>query len=210
MVLNSSPPVTMEQPADEDIAGSRQDGQQTMTDQALEVAEPAEGRKLSFALFWSFLQGFGAQGLTVVVTFLLARQLGPEVFGLAALAIVYVLFVEMLMRQGLSVAIVQRPDLTDRDLDTAFWLLGAISLAIAGATVGLAGVWADINREPQLRELTIVLSVVVPIRALAVVQDALSRRRLEFKALAWRTFVASIVSGVVALAMALSGRASGR
>ncbi len=164
-----------------------------------------EGRHLSFALIWSFIQNFGAQGLTVLTTFLLARELGPELFGLAALAIVYVLFVDMLMRQGLSAALIHRTAVTPRDLDTAFVLLMAASVVIVSATIALAGSWASLNNAPDLRKLTIVLSVMVPLRALAVVPDSLLRRRLEFRALAARSFAAAIAGSVVALALAFGG-----
>ncbi len=163
------------------------------------------GRKLSFALAWSFAQSFGAQGITVVVSFLLARELGPEIFGRAALAIVFVLLLDMLLHQGISSAVIQRPNLSDRDLDTAFWLLIIIALGMIGFTFGFAGLWAELNDEPQLRELTIVLSAVLPIRAVSVVQDAILRRNLEFKALALRNLAAAVIGAVVGLGAAIAG-----
>lgn len=167
--------------------------------------DEGEGRRLSFALVWSFVQGIGGQLLTVVVTFLLARELGPGLFGLAALAIVYVLFVDMLMRQGLSAALIQRPNITPRELSTAFWLLLVASVLIVLATIGLAGAWASLNNEPDLRKLTIVLSVIVPLRAMSVVPDSLLRRELDFKTLALRAMAASVVGAAVALVLAATG-----
>lgn len=143
--------------------------------------------------------------MALVTTFVLARLLGPTAFGVAALAILYVLFVKMLLNQGLPAAIIQRHDLDPRHLDSAFWLGLAASGALTLVSVALAGWWSSVNDAPQLRGVVIALSVLIPIQALALVQEAVVRRAMDFKSLALRSNVSTVVGGIAAVAAAVAG-----
>lgn len=157
------------------------------------------------AAFWSFLSGGGRQALKVGVTFVLAALLGPEAYGLAAMALVFVLFIEMLQRQGMGAALVQRKHLTRNHLDTAFWMLLAISVVLIGASVAASGWWASVNRVPALQAVIIGLTPMIPLQALSIVQDALLRRDMAFKDLAKRELTAVAAGGLVGVTAAVAG-----
>ena len=76
----------------------------------------------------------GTRGIATAVTFLLAALLGPGDFGLVAVALIYIAFVRMLLEQGFITAIIQREQLDDEHLDSAFWLNVAWCLILAGAS----------------------------------------------------------------------------
>lgn len=156
-------------------------------------------------MVWSYVQTIGTEGFALLTTFILAGIFGPELFGLVALGIVYVMFVQMILQQGMIPAIIQRRDLRDIHLDSAFWLVMTATGVLSIATIALAGWWADFNNEPDLQSVTIALAALVPIRGLIVVQDAILRRSMDFKSLAKRNFAAVIAGGVVGIGMALAG-----
>ena len=52
----------------------------------------------------------------------LGRILGPEAFGLLAMMLVVVGFVQLLSQMGLNEAIVQRPGPTHSELSSLYWL----------------------------------------------------------------------------------------
>lgn len=162
-------------------------------------------RTFSQAVKWSYVMDGGRQVMTTAITFVLARTLGPEAFGVAAMAIVYVFFIEMLQRQGLSSAIIQRKDLRGAHLDTAFWAVLGVSMVLTGLSLALAGWWASVNDLPELRNVVIFLSLLIPIKGLVIVQEAIMRREMDFRSLALRTNVAVLVAGIVAVIMALAG-----
>ena len=86
------------------------------------------------ALAWAFVMTWGQRGVATLMTFILAALLGPDAFGLVALAMIYVALIQLFLEQGLAVAIIQREDLKDEHLDSAFWLNIAMSVALAGVT----------------------------------------------------------------------------
>lgn len=162
---------------------------------------PGFGRALS----WSYVLTSGRTFMTLLVSLILARLLGPEAFGTIAMASVFVLFIEMFVRQGLVAAIVQRPHLTKDHLDTAFWMTVMAIVALVPATIGASGWWAGVNQLPELRDVIIALTALMPLKGLGVVQEALVRRQMDFKLLAVRTNVAVLVGGLAGIASAFLG-----
>ncbi|MGH3451209.1 MAG: lipopolysaccharide biosynthesis protein [Haloechinothrix sp.] len=169
------------------------------------VHATASTRGFLRVLRWSFAMESGRQTLSLAVAFILAAVLGPEAYGLVAMAMTYVLFVELVQQQGLSAAIVQRKELTRRHADTAFWMIVGSSGLLTLVSVGLSGWWAGLNRLPELQPVIMALSALVPVHALVIVQEALLRRRMAYRALAIRTFVAVSAGAAAGLSGAFLG-----
>jgi O-antigen/teichoic acid export membrane protein len=64
---------------------------------------------LSSGLRWSGVSVLGRKGARIVFTILLARLVGPEAFGIVAEAVVYIGIFGLLLDEGLSSALIQRP-----------------------------------------------------------------------------------------------------
>jgi PST family polysaccharide transporter len=156
------------------------------------------------AVGWSFALNLGQEGMTFLVTLVIAGILGPEAYGIVALAAVYILLMQMLL-QSMIPAVVQRPALTDADKDTAFWMTFAAALFFAAGSIALSGWWASINGVPELRSVVMALSLLVVVKGLVVVQEALLRRAMDFGPLALRTNVSVLVGGVVGIGLAIGG-----
>lgn len=160
---------------------------------------------MAYALKWAVVMNSGRRAMSTVFTFLLAALLGPHDFGVVAVALVFVAFVRMLLEQGFMTAIIQREDLDDAHLDSAFWLNLAWCLALAGACVLFAGWWADVNDMPQLGPVIQVLSLMIVLDGLQIVQQAVMERQLDFKRLAIRTNASVLLGGAVGIPLALGG-----
>lgn len=172
------------------------------------VAKPRTDRTAaSFggALKWSAVMNGGRQATTLLVTFVLARELGPETYGVVALGMIYVAFIQMLLQQGMAAALIHRESLSDEHVDTAFWMVIATSAVLTVASVGLAGWWADLNNTPVLQDVILGLTPLVMLRGLVVVPDGLLRRDMAFKPLAVRTNSSVIIGGVIGVTGALLG-----
>lgn len=157
------------------------------------------------AVSWSFVLTSGRTLMTLLVSLLLARILGPEAFGLIAMANVFILFAELFVRQGLVAAIVQRPKLTGEHLDTAFWMSVMVAALLAPAAIAASGWWAAANDTPDLAGLIRALVPLLIFKALGVTQEAFIRRRMDFRALALRTNVAVLAGGSAGIVAALLG-----
>lgn len=166
---------------------------------------PEERRSFRSALGWSYLMYGGQYVITTAVTFVLAGILGPTVFGLVAMAMVYLMFVQMLLRQGMVPALVQRRDLRPEHIDSAFWMIIGSGAVLTVASLALSGWWATVNNTPELRDVIVALTPLIPIQSLIVVQVALLNRSMDFKGLAIRTASASLGGGAVGLVLAVAG-----
>lgn len=165
----------------------------------------ARAPRVRDAVFWSYVLSGGRSTIVLAVTFVLAALLGPAAFGLLAMALVVMSFVELLLNQGLLPALVQRPVLEDRHIDTAFWLIFPAGMLLSVLTLITAPVWAAISNTPELTNLVRALSLLVPVQAAAVVPDALLRRALQFRQLAVRSLLAAAAGGIAGIATALAG-----
>jgi PST family polysaccharide transporter len=160
---------------------------------------------LKSAVFWSYLLTAGRVGITTLVTFGLAKLLGPADFGVIAMAILILNLAQMLLQQGLISAIVQRDRLTDDHLDAAFIVLVLSGLGVSVLMAAFSPVWALINREPRLTAVCLALAPLVLVQALGIVPEAVLRRELRFRGITIRTLVASLIAGVAGVALALAG-----
>ena len=161
--------------------------------------------RVARGLTWTLLDTWGSQVLGLVVFVLLARLLTQADFGLVAFAAIFVSFAQLLVDQGLGDAVVQRPTLTRRQLDTAFWASLAAGVLITIGGVVLAIPIAIVLGEPQLEPIIQVLSVTFMLTALSSIQTGLLRREMAFGSLAIRRILAVIVGGAVGVGMAFAG-----
>lgn len=154
---------------------------------------------------WATALSGSQQLLSLLLGLVLAGMLGPSAYGVVAIAMVYIAFLEMLQRQGLVVAVVQRPRLDSNHANAAFWFVMALSTLLTLISVALAGWWANLTAIPELRPVIIALSLTLPLQGLNVVQEALLRRQMRFRALTLRTTTAVIVGGAAGIAAAVAG-----
>jgi len=161
--------------------------------------------KAAKGIVWSVIQKWGRAAITTLTFIVLSRLLGPEAFGLVALATVFTDFVEIFLDQGFSAAIVQRDEVERGHLDTAFWIsILTGTLLMVGCIAGSDSV-ASFFDEPRLSPVLSWLSVSFLFNALSTTQLAILQRKLAFKSLAARSLTATTVGGVVGIGMAFAG-----
>lgn len=168
-------------------------------------AGPPRPGAVRSAVFWSYLLTAGRVGTVTVVTFVLAALLGPDEFGVLAMAMLVLLLGQILVQQGLAVAIIQREELTGDHLDAAFvaMLLGGV--ALGGVMALVSPLWALAVGEPRLTAVCLALAPMVPVHALMIIPEAVLRRALRFRAIAVRTVLGALAGGAVGIALALAG-----
>lgn len=138
-------------------------------------------------------------------TICLARLLVPEDFGLVAMVSALTGFANVLMDLGTRDAAVQRPQITQEELSTLFWLttgLGALFTAVVLAAAPLIG---EFYHEERLIRIAQFWGLTFVITALSCQHAALLRRQLMFQKVALIEVAANILGAAVAIGMGLSG-----
>ncbi len=161
---------------------------------------------LGKGLFWSAAETWGQWSVGLAIFWILARLLGPEAWGLIGLATIWTTVAESLLTTGgWAEALVQHRKLEPGHATAVSWWLMALAVGGMVICVATAPLLAWLWDEPQLMPLTIAVSLVLPLRAVAAVPIAMLRRELRFKPLALRAFLAVAGGGALGIAAALAG-----
>jgi len=154
---------------------------------------------------WAYISKWGDKAFSSVFTIIFAAVLGPRDFGIITIAMVYIIFIQMFLEQGLKTALIQKKDLQPEHLDAVFWTNILLSFGLVGLSILFSRWWATLNHLPELPMIIAALSLIIPIEALSIVQNALLTRELDFKSLSIRSNAGVIAGGVFGIVMALSG-----
>lgn len=162
-------------------------------------------QKAAKGVAWSAIENLGTQAIYFIIFLILARLLGPEVFGLVSLAGIFISLMMVFADQGLSDAIIQRQELEPEHLDTAFWTNLIVSIFLTVLTIVVAEPVSIFFKQSQLSMIICWLSLNFLFSGFSSVQQALLRRQFAFRALAVRSLLSLAIGGIVGVTMAYLG-----
>jgi O-antigen/teichoic acid export membrane protein len=154
---------------------------------------------------WNVIGKWGGQFANFLIFMALARLLSPHDFGRIAIASIYIVFIELLISQGLGMAIIQRKDLEDEHLDTAFWMTIACSVFFASGTLVASKYIASFLGDAELQPFVAALSVGFLFLALNTVPSAILQREMKFFEMTVRQLLALVAGGLTGVGMAFAG-----
>lgn len=155
--------------------------------------------------FWKLMEKTGAQVVSFVIQIILARLLLPEVYGIIAYLNIFVLLLDVTIKQGITMALVQKKDADEMDFSSVFWLNMAVSLLLYGIMYVAAPYIALFYEEPQLTEVTRVLFITVIIGAFGAVHEAAMAKQLDFKKSFYRGLANILSYGISGVVFAMNG-----
>jgi O-antigen/teichoic acid export membrane protein len=138
-------------------------------------------------------------------TMILARLLAPSDFGLVAMVAAITGLVAMFKDAGLSMATVQRQDITHDQVSTLFWINLGLTAVVTLVIAALAPAVAAFYAEPRLVWITLALAGTMLFGGLTVQHDALLRRQMRFEGLAVVELVTMAIGIAVGVTMAMMG-----
>jgi PST family polysaccharide transporter len=171
----------------------------------IDQTSPFRSRILN-ALLWSAASTWATKALDFVIILLLARLLTPADFGLISLVTIYIALANVFVEGGFAQAIIQRENIEELHYDTAFWTSLAVGSSLTVLTYFFGpSAFAYLFSEPAIKPVVQVTSVLFTITALRSVQQSILTRRLQFKQLALRRALGTLVGGVTAVSLAVYG-----
>lgn len=156
-------------------------------------------------MVWSAVDIFTQQGLKFVISIILARLLSPSEYGTIALLYIFLELAAVFNDNGFSSALVQRRDVTHRDESSVFWFQLMCSLLLATLLCGIAPWIAEFYDKPVLQPLMWVMALSFFITSLGSIQHVLLTKSLDFKRPMKVSVVSGIISGGVAVVLAMQG-----
>lgn len=143
------------------------------------------------------------RGLGIISTLILARLLTPEHFGIVALVTIALNFFEVLVQTGNQQYIIQKEQVDDQDLNTAWSLDVTIKSAMAVLIIVCSPAIATYFETPELTLALSVGALALPIRALKTPGMMLLARNISyrplFKLTIWQKGLAFVTVVTIAL-----------
>lgn len=147
---------------------------------------------------------FTSQGVKFVLqtgaTLVLARLLLPTDFGLIAMVTAVTGFVALFQDLGLSLATIQRTNITLPQINALFWINVAAGLLLTLLSMAIAPALAWFYHEPRLTWIAMLISAGFLMSGLSAQHIALLRRQMRFGVLAVidiAAVTAQVVTGIL-------------
>ncbi len=162
-------------------------------------------QKTAQGLFWSFLSSGGMQLLNLIIGIFLARLLSPGEYGIVGMLAIFTLLANNLQESGFGVALVNIKDIKHNDYNAVFWFNVGMSLLLYAILFCCAPLIAAFFHQPCLVPLSRFVFLGFIIASLCISPNAMLVRGLKMKEKAITSLSALIVSGTVAVIMAING-----
>lgn len=156
-------------------------------------------------VLWNSAGTLSSLAIEFVVGIILARLLTPAEFGLVGTIMIVIALSQVFINSGFSQAIVRKQDCTQKDYSTVFFFNLVIGVFLFLALFATAGLISKFFNNPELKALIQVLGIGLIISSLTLIHQAKLIKRLDFKLQTKIAVLASTVSGVIAITMALRG-----
>lgn len=165
---------------------------------------PLKQQALS-GVFWTSLQQFGVQGISFVVSIVLARLLLPEEFGLIAMIGIFMGVGGILMSGGLGQSLIRTKDPDQEDYSTVFFFNLAGSIIVYGIVYFAAPLIAVFFEREILVEITRLYCLIFIFNAFSAIQMTRLTKKMDFKTQLFVKIPSLIISSAVGIYMAFTG-----
>lgn len=186
------------------------------TGEAPSVADPAEvvadqpGKNVAArtvkGLLWAYGAYVGGRALVLVSTAILARLLTPADFGLVALAVVFMTFLDSVRDLGLTQALIgSADDELEEQTQTVFMGTVAIGGALALCAAAIGPLASGFFGQAELALIIPILAGNFFLQALGATHDALAKKALDYRARTFAEFADVVLRGAFGIGLALAG-----
>jgi O-antigen/teichoic acid export membrane protein len=162
-------------------------------------------RKLAFGAIASGTVNLIKVGLQLLLLPIMARLLGPDEFGIYALALPTVSFVALLADGGLGATLAREPETSALVWSSAFWFLlfTGITLALSTSVFGIF--LAHLVQQPRVSPMIALLSLSLVFLVLSVPAGARLTRRRNLGIGAAAELTANLAGSAIAVVLAVKG-----
>ena len=157
------------------------------------------------SVLWSGIQNIANQGIHFIITVIIARLLTPEDYGLVAMLTIFFGLAQAFIDSGLSGALIQKQNCTDKDYNSVFVFAVVVSIILYLILFVSAPLIAKLYKNELLIDLTRVYLFSLVINAVGIVPMTIMHKGLQFKQFAYITTAINIFAGIVAIIAAYLG-----
>ncbi len=161
--------------------------------------------KTTHAAGWVIGSQVASQSVSFGIGIALARLLTPDDFGLIAMVLAFTGVAHLLVDVGLGAALIQKKDVSEKHFTSVFWINFFLGCLLALLLFFLSPLIAGYYNRPDVEGVAKVLSIIFVIGSLALVPRNRLVKELLYKYIALSDFISMMVSGGVAVVLAVNG-----
>lgn len=154
---------------------------------------------------WSATDAFLGQGVTFLVSLVLARLLSPSEFGIIGIATILIAILTGFVDCGFSNALIRKKDVSGEDYNTMFITNVGMSIVIYAIIFVISPIIAGFFQQQEVTNILRVLSLIIIIQSVSLVQQTILTKHINFKAKAKATVISATLSGILGITAASCG-----
>lgn len=151
---------------------------------------------------WNFLERISAQGIQFLLGVIMARLLLPSDYGTVGLLAIFFEISRTFIDSGFNSALIRTKNPTEKDYCTVFYFNLIISIFVYTLLFIAAPGIANFFKIQILCPILRVQAVTLIINAIMAVQVSMLNIKLDFKTLAKRRIVATLIGGICGVSLA--------
>lgn len=154
---------------------------------------------------WKFMERILAQGISLIVSIIIARILDPDDYSVVSVVTIFFAFANIIISGGLNSALIQKRNSDSDDYSSVLIFSVAVSVIIYIVLFVCAPYIALIYKKPLLIPVIRVMCLILPIMAIKSIWCAYISSKLDFKKFFFATIGGTLFSAVIGIVMALKG-----
>lgn len=156
-------------------------------------------------VLWSGIDFLSIRFVQFILSFIIARQLVPQDYGLIAMLSLFLTISNLFIDSGFSSALVQKQNRDDADYSTCFYFNIVIGVVMYLVLLLISPYIASFYNQPILKDIILILGLTLIINSFSSVQKTILTIELNFKRQAFISFISACISGAIAVFMAYKG-----
>lgn len=157
-------------------------------------------------LLWRMLERCGAQGVTLIVSLVLARLLTPADYGTVALIMVFLSVLNVFVDSGLANSLIQKKEADDIDFSSVFFFNVVVCCLLYLCMFFMSPIISKFYEKPEMTAMIRVLSLTIVISGVKNVQQAYVSKNMLFKRFFFSTLGGTIIASVIGISLAFAGK----
>lgn len=163
-------------------------------------------RKQTFSgIRWTTFSSLGRATMHFLQIAILARLLTPADFGLIALVVAVMAFLQIFSDAGISNAIIHYQEITQEQFSSLYWLNVGVSVILALLLAVSSGLVAGWYQQAELQYMLFLAALTLVVTAIGQQLRVVSQKNLRFAALAKVELIGSLAGFTIAVSLAFGG-----
>lgn len=162
-------------------------------------------KRVASGVAWNIAEKIGSTLLQAIVSIIVANRIMPDDMGIIAVLTVFVTLSQVVIDSGFSQTLIRKANATAEDFKAVFRFNLIASVALYAILTATTPCVASYYGWELIRKVAPVLYLLLPLNAMCVIQNTIMVKEFRFAQLSTIIFFSSLISGILAIVMALTG-----